>query len=156
MSHFGTLLLLQWSLRQELGGNDSFFGLGRVRIKIRIRVRVRVGVTCLILAFIIGAIVAGANVVHSSQQLKHFKEQIPTDERRWNASSSVSFIHLDDVFISFKKNGIQRPVTLSHLDTAWFFSISFKRSGVPKYTILRRAFRHLCLTAGPAYTKRKI
>ena len=41
---------------------------GRVKIKIRIwvRVRVRVGIgLCLTLVFILGAIIAGANLVHS-------------------------------------------------------------------------------------------
>ena len=44
----------------------EFLVRGRVRIKIRIRVRVTVRVgLCLILAFMMGAIVAGANVVQS-------------------------------------------------------------------------------------------
>ena len=44
----------------------GFLVQGRVRIKIRIRIRVRELGLWLTLAFTIGAIVAGANVGHSS------------------------------------------------------------------------------------------
>ena len=47
----------------------GFLVWGRVRVKIRIRVRVgRLGLH-LTLVFIIGAIVAGANVIHTIWQL---------------------------------------------------------------------------------------
>ena len=41
----------------------------QVRVRIKIRFRVRVGVMFNILAFTIGAVVAGANVVHSNFQV---------------------------------------------------------------------------------------
>ena len=54
----------------------GFLVRGKVRVKIRFRVRVRVGLR-LTLAFITGATVAGANVIHSPDCYK-FLECVPS------------------------------------------------------------------------------
>ena len=67
---FRRQLLLRWYLRQQRDRVRVIIGFlvwGRVRIRIRFRVRVTFNV-----AFIIGAIVAGGNVVHSA-----FHRQVP-------------------------------------------------------------------------------
>ena len=61
-------LLLQRNLRQQrvrVRGMIWFWAWGRIRIKIRVRVGINLRL-CLTLVFLIGVIVSGANVVHSS------------------------------------------------------------------------------------------